>query len=271
MKTFYEWTFIDGFSMYLKYVKINFLTNLQYKGWPIMFFSTLLTVITDPIATFFLFARFGNVGDWSIERIMLVYAMAVTSYGLAEGFFRGYDYFPWRMIRSGDFDRLLLRPRTLFVQIAAAYFHIHRFARVAGGLFAIIWSLSRMGIVLGPVDIIMLLLALIGGMLAYGGIFVLISGIAFYTIQGLDWISIVTNGSYQVTRCPIEYLPKALRYFFTFFIPMFVVSYYPAAAVCGWGEPYWKGFLALPAGLGFMLISICVWRVGVGHYKSTGS
>jgi ABC-2 type transport system permease protein len=262
--------FAGGFAMYVKYIRINYRAMLEYKGWPVMLLTVLFTTVTDPIATIFLFMRFGNIGDWSLERIMLVYALAVASFGLAELFFRGFDSFPWRLLRTGDFDRLLLRPRSLFVQVAAAFFHVHRLARVGGALFAVCWALSRMGVNLGAADYFLLLLALVGGTLTYGGVFVITSGVAFFTIQGLEWIYIFSNGSYQVTRCPFDYLPKALKGFFTFVMPMFIISYYPAAAVCGWGD-YWKGFMALPAGLAFLTVSLGVWRFGVRYYKSTGS
>jgi ABC-2 type transport system permease protein len=256
--------------MYAKYVGINFRAMLAYKGWPVMVLTVLFTTVTDPIATIFLFMRFGNIGEWTLERILLVYALAVASFGLAELFFRGFDSFPWRLLRTGDFDRMLLRPRSLFVQVAAAFFHVHRLARVGGALVAVFWALGRMGVTLNPMDYVILLLALTGGTLIYGGIFVITSGVEFFTIQGLDWIYIFSNGSYQVTRCPFDYLPKALKAFFTFAMPMFVISYYPAAAICGWGA-YWQGFLALPAGMLFLLVSLGVWRFGVRHYKSTGS
>lgn len=86
-------------KLYFKYIKLNFLTGLQYKGWPIMVLLVLIAVITDPIGLIFMFSRFGSIGEWSMERIILIYAMAVTSFGLAETFCRGFDYFPWRMIR----------------------------------------------------------------------------------------------------------------------------------------------------------------------------
>lgn len=258
-------------KLYFKYIRLNFLTGLQYKGWPIMVLQVMIVVITDPIGLVFLFSRFGSIGVWSVERIILIYAMAVTSFGLAETFCRGFDYFPWRMIRSGDFDRVLLRPRSLFVQIAGSYFHIHRISRVFGGACAIIWCLWKQGVQPTPINVITIVLALAGGFFAYTGVFVMTSGIAFFTIQGLDWIYIFTNASYQVTRCPIDYMPKVLRYLFTFFMPMLVISYFPASAVCGWGESYQNGLLALPAGFAFLVFSMFIWRFGVRHYKSTGS
>jgi ABC-2 type transport system permease protein len=113
-------------KLYFKYIRMSFLSGLQYKGWPIMVLQVLIVVVTDPIGLIFMFSRFGSIGEWSVERIVLIYAIAITSFGLAETFCRGFDYFPWKMIRSGDFDRILLRPRSLIIQIAASYFHIHR-------------------------------------------------------------------------------------------------------------------------------------------------
>lgn len=261
---------MSGFRLYWRYLGINLRSSLQYKGWPLQCLQVLLIVVTDPIGTVFLFQRFGGIGPWSMERMLLVYAMAVTSFGLAETFSRGFDYFPWK-IRNGDFDRMLLRPRSAFVEVLGAYFHIHRGARAVSGLLVIGWCLRRLGVAMPPGNTLTLLLALTGGYLAYTGVFVLTSGVAIFTIAALDWIYIFTNASYQVTRCPVEYLPRILRNVFTFFMPMLVISYYPASVVCGWGEPLWKGLLALPAGAAFLGFSMLIWRFGVRHYKSTGS
>jgi ABC-2 type transport system permease protein len=258
-------------KVYLSMLRINLLTGLEYKGWWLMVLQVLLVVVSDPIATIFMFSRFGAIGPWTLERIMLIYAIAVTSFGIAESLCRGFDYFPWKMIRSGDFDRLLLRPRTLFVQVAGSYFHIHRLSRVLAGLAVIIWSLLRQGIVLNSAKVLILLLALAGGALMYCGVFVFSSGIAIFTVKALDWIYIFTNASYQVARCPVDYMPRLLYRVFSFFLPMLLISYYPASAACGWGESAWKGLLALPAGCLFLLFSLLVWRIGVRHYKSTGS
>ena len=135
----------------------------------------------------------------------------------------------------------------------------------------VIWCLWRLRVQATFLNGITIALALAGGFFTYTGVFLMTSGISFFTIRGLDWIYIFTNASYQVTRCPMDYMPRILRNLFTFFMPMLVVSYYPASAVCGWGESYWKGLLALPAGLAFLAFSILVWRFGVRHYKSTGS
>ena len=257
--------------LYLRYIRLHIMSGLEYKGWWMMCLNTLWVVVTDPIAAILAFRRFGSVGGWSAEQILLIYALAVTSFGLAESLCRGFDYFPWKMVRSGDFDRLLARPRPLFVQVAGSYFHLHRLPRPITGLIAIVWLLRRMGVYVGLKGAAILALALAGGLATYTGVFVMTSGLAIFTVKGLDWIYIFTNASYQVTRCPIGYMPGALRGVFTFFMPMLVISYYPASYICGWGAPAYAALLALPAGSAFLGFSLLIWRFGVRRYRSTGS
>ena len=251
---------------------MHFLTGLQYKGWWVMAIQVLVTCCADIVPAYLLFARMGNIGEWTWERILLIYALAVASFGLAESFFRGFDYFPWHMLRSGDFDRLLLRPRSLVAQVAGSFFHIHRLARACIGIGAVVWALGRLGVPATPYTVSVIALALTGGAIVYSGVFVMSSGIAFYTVKALDWIYIVTNASYQVTRIPIDYMPALFRHAFTFVMPMLVISYMPAAAVCGWnGAHPLSGYLALPAGIAFLALSRLVWKVGLRRYQSTGS
>ncbi|MDR0324929.1 MAG: ABC-2 family transporter protein, partial [Oscillospiraceae bacterium] len=175
-------------KFYAKSIRLHLLSEVEYRGWWISVLQVLVVVVTDPIGTVFMFSRFGSIGSWTMERILLIYAMAVTSYGLAEGFCRGLDYphFPNKMIRSGGFDRLLLRPRSLFTQAAISHFNIHRFARPAAGIGIILWCLSRQNVTPDLHSFLLLSSALLGGTLVYMGVFVFTSGIAFFTVKALD-------------------------------------------------------------------------------------
>lgn len=258
-------------KIYWKFIRMHLLSGLEYKGWWMMLLQVLLVVFSDCISTLLLFSRFGAIGAWTLPRILLVYSLALTAFGLAESLCRGFDYFPWKMLRTGGFDRLMLRPLSLTTQVAASFFHLHRLMRVACGLLLICWSLRSLGVPFSANNAALLALALLGGTAMYSGVFIMSSGVAFFTIKALDWIYIFTNASYQVTRIPMPYLPRALKGMFTFLVPMLAVSYYPASAVCGWDDAPALGLLALPAGLLFLGASLLIWRLGVRHYQSTGS
>lgn len=262
---------MSGLALYWRYLRVHALSTIQYKGWFITAFYMFALTIGEPLMTMLLFSRFGGIGEWTVERILLMYGTGIACYGLADVFFQGFAKFPWRMVQNGGFDRLLLRPRSTVLQVAVSFFDFPRVARPASGLFVAGWALGRLGIPLGPPQILLILYALMGGVVLYAGVFVLTSGIAFFSIKGLDWIHILGVAGYEVTRCPVPYLPRALYGMFTFVVPLLVVVYYPASVLCGWGEPAWTALLALPAGAAFLLIALVMWRVGMGRYASTGS
>ena len=261
---------MNGVRLYFRYIRLHFLSQLQYTLWPMALLTTALFVATDPLDALLMFDRFGAIGEWTASRILLMYGMALFAFGLAELFARGLDYFP-QLVRGGEFDRMLLRPRSLLLQSMATRFHLNRLARVVGGLALLIVSLRTQGVVLGAMDLAMLALAILGGVLFYMGAFLLAAGVAFFTIASVEWVNVLTNGSYQALKVPPQYLPPWLRGAITFVFPILAYAYYPTSAICGWGEPYALGFAALPAGAAFFALCYAFWRFGVRHYKSTGS
>lgn len=261
---------MSALRLYFRYIRIHFLGALQYKGWPMQFVQVIFMVITDPLAALLLLSRFGALGEWTGARILMGYALALHCFGLAELFARGLDIFPGA-VRKGDFDRLLLRPRALLLQAATLRFHLHRLARVVGGLILMIACMVVEGVRLSLLDCLIVLQAILGGTLIYTSVFLIVATVSFFTISTLDWMYVFTNGSYQVAKVPFRYLPAWLQRMFTLIMPMFLFSYFPLASICGWGEPYWMGFLALPSAIVFFLVALVFWRIGVRHYASTGS
>lgn len=259
-----------GFMLYWRYIRLHFLSELQYKGWPIKLLMVLIVVITDPLDAVLMLDRFGSIGDWTATRVLLIYGMAVCSFGLAELFGRGFDYFPL-LVRTGEFDRILLRPRSTFLQAMTLRFHLHRLARVLGAGALAVLCLRAQQVMLGPGEVALFTLALAGGAATYIGVFLISSAVSIFTIQPIDWIYVFTNGSYQAAKLPPQFLPDWLRRTFTYVMPMFLFCYYPVAAICNWGVPRFMGYLALPAGGAFLGASMLLWQLAVRHYKSTGS
>lgn len=260
---------MNGFSLYWRYAKLHIKEFLAYTGWPMTMLSALLFVVMDPLDMLFMLERFGGVGKWSGSSLMLMYSIALTSFGLAELFGRGFDSFP-PLVRNGEFDRVLLRPRSLFLQSMTLRFHLTRLVRVSGGLLLMIYALRAQDTAMTMGNILILLGALIGGTMVYIGIFILGAAHSFFAVDAGNWIYVFTNGSYQAAKVPPQYLPKWMRGMFQFVMPMLLFSYYPASAICGWGEPLWTGLLALPVGAAFMALTLIAFRFGVRHYRSAG-
>lgn len=257
-------------GLWTRYIRILALAQLQYKGWIIGLLPNFVYVVTDPLDALLMFDRFGALGEWTVSRILLVYGLALLCFGLAEVFFRGIDFFP-ALVRGGEFDRILLRPRPLLFQAAALRFNLNRLNRVVAGALLAGVCLRAQGASLTAANVVMLALAALGGVLAYAGVMLIAAAAAFFTIGQSELINLFTNGSYQVAKAPPQLLPAWLRRAFTFVMPMFLFTYYPAAAVCGWGGEAWLGWLALPVCAAMFGAAWLFWRFGVRHYKSTGS
>ena len=270
VKEFY-YKFMNEFRLYRRFVRVHLLSGVEYKGWWLTFLNVVVYIVVNPLVIGMMFNRFGNIGDWTLERILLVYGLTCMSFSISKMLCNGFDYFPWYMVRNGDFDRVMLRPKTLFTQVAASAFNVQRLANPVTSLIIIIWAFNRLDISLTVQNFVMFIFAMTGGALIYAGVFIFCAAISFFTINALNWIYIFTNASTEITRIPVDHMPRLLRTLFMFVMPVLVVTYFPASAIGGWGGSYWRGWLALPAGAAFFCGALIMWRIGVRHYKSTGS
>jgi len=87
--------------------------------------------------------RFGNLKGWSLPEAALLYGIVSTGFALAESAARGFDVFGY-VVRSGEFDRLLLRPTAL--QVAGRELQLMRVGRLSQGLVVLLWGVAALEI-----------------------------------------------------------------------------------------------------------------------------
>src|SRR5262245_16065182 len=98
--------------LYWRYVIISIRAQLQYRAsFIIQCLARFLISGIEVIGLAALFDRFGSLRGWALAEVGLFYGMIGVAFALAEAIGRGFDVF-FRFIRTGDFDRLLLRPRS---------------------------------------------------------------------------------------------------------------------------------------------------------------
>ena len=179
------------------------------------------------------------------------------------------------MIKSGAFDRLLLRPRSAAFQVAAHEVQIRRIARLIVGFSVMFWASSALSVEWSVARFALLGAALIGGTCLFCGLYVLSATLSFWTIESLEIINCVTDGGRETAQYPLSIYRPWFRRFFTFAIPLACFSYYPVLAILGrpdpLGAPDWFLWTAPALGIVFLIICLQVWRIGVRHYCSTGS
>ena len=262
---------MNALRLYGRYVTVSLRAQMQYPG---AFVATSIgafaTTITDFIGIWALFARFRHIEGWRFAEVALLYGVISVSFALADGLTRGFDVFGTQFVKTGDFDRLLVRPRSTVLQLLGYELRATRIGRLAQGMFA--WGV---GAQLSNVDWTWsawatLLFAVAGGVALFSGILVLQATLAFWTVESLEIANTLTYGGVEAGQYPLDIYARWFRTFLTYVVPLACISYFPVAHVLGRGGASW---LALSPVFGFLFLgaALWVWRFGVRRYTSTGS
>lgn len=265
----------DALRLYRHYVAVSIRSQLQYRASFVMAaLGSFLHTVTELAAIWALFDRFGEVRGWRLPEIALFYAMISITMALCDAVSRGFDRFA-STIKAGDFDRILLRPRSTILQLLGQDITIRRIGRFAQGILVLGYAIAA-GTIDWTIARAVLLVASIGsGVCVLLGLLVLQATTAFWTIESLEVWNAFTYGGMTMSQYPLAIYRSWFRKLFTYVIPFGCVSYYPGMTILGhpdpFGTPAIVGWISPLAGPVFLAICLQVWRLGVRHYRSTGS
>ena len=267
---------MSAIRLYFRFALISIRGQLQYRASFIMMsLGHFLSTVIDILFILALFHRFGALRDWRLAEVALFYGLIQTAFALAESLGRGFDVFP-ELIKTGEFDRVLLQPRSPALLVAAREVQLMRIGRFSQGLIVLIWAASALNVAWSLGRTALVLFTVAGGMCMFYGLFVLQATISFWTIESLELMNTVTYGGNETGQFPITIYQPWFRKFFTYLIPLACVTYFPVLAILGkpdpfLGSPLWFQVTAPLAGFLFLLITLRIWRFGVRHYTSAGS
>ena len=181
----------------------------------------------------------------------------------------GFDTFP-TMLANGEFDRILVRPRNEIFQVLASKVEFTRVGRVLQAVVMFVYGISASQVEWDFLKALTVVFMLLGGSLVFTGIFLIYAAVSFFTLEGLEFMNVLTDGAREYGKYPVSVYGKRVLQFTTFVVPYALIQYYPLLYLLGRSENPLYIFLPLIAGV-FLLPCWLLWRLGVRHYKSTGS
>lgn len=258
--------------LYISYIKILLKAQMQYR---ISFWLLSAGQFFIPFSVFaglyFLFERFGSISGWSFYEVALCFSIVHMAFSISECYARGFDAFSG-MVVNGDFDRVLVRPRSTFLQVLGSKFEFTRIGRLFQGMAVFILALLNLQIQWNILKIITLLLMIISGVFVFTGIFILAATLCFWTIQGIEVANIFTDGGREISQYPLNIYKKWITRFFTFVIPFGCVNYLPLLYILDRAGGSEIAYMLAPLyGILSIIPCLLIWRFGVRHYRSTGS
>lgn len=252
------------------YLSLHLKICLEYKS------SFILTIISQTLAMFVelftvmsLLNKFKLLEVYNTYELLLGFSILWLGFSLSEMFGRGYDNFS-KIIINGNFDMLLIRPRSLFIQIFGSDICYEKIGRVIFSIGLLVYSIKKAIKNITIIKLILIFLMIIGCIVVIMSVFIIGASFCFITIQGLEVINIFTNGTRQVAQYPMGIYKKAIRLFFSSAIPIALVNYYPIRYLTDKSSNII--YILMPfLTLIVLFISVKIFKTGIKKYCSTGS
>ena len=229
--------------------------------------ATLLGMLLEWATLWALFARFGSIPGWDFASSSMLFGLVRIAFGIAEMIGRGFDRFH-HVIRKGDFDRMLLRPIPVAIQLSVAEFS--RFGMIGAGAVAFIYGCSAAHVSLNLVSSVYLAAVISGGAALFYGLLMMQATLCFWTVDGIEVANAVVYGGQTAAQLPLDKLSRPLTFVFTYVFPLAIINWIPAKALLT-GEFTGLALAAPLIGWLFFGLGAFVWKIGVRAYTSTGS
>ncbi len=258
------------FLLWWALVRASIRSQMQHKASFVMLsVGNFGAVSADLVGLWALFARFGGLNGWTLPQVAMLYGMANLAFAVAECVGRGFDQFGG-LIKSGEFDRFLVRPWPSALLLAGQIFELSRVGRLVSGLVALLWGAALSGVLWTFPKALLILWATLGGAATFLGVLILQATLCFWTVESLEVVNAVTYGGITAAQMPLTIYPKWLRYLFTFGVPIACMNYLPVDVVLDRSAFPLVAYLAPLVGFLFLALSLPIFQLGVRKYTSAG-
>jgi ABC-2 type transport system permease protein len=240
---------------------------IEFAGSSIFTLLDMLTVIV-------LFSVTKTLGSFAFPAAFLMASLASCGFALADLATGNIERLR-EGIRTGQIDALLVRPLGLLRQLLVTDFALRRAGRaaqslVALGIAAVIahtgWSVR---------SVVLLVLTPLAGFVFFASVFVIAATVSFWWIDSGEFSNAFTDGGRDFATYPITVYGQLFRRLFAFGFGFAFVAYYPTLAILDLpdplGLPTWFGWMSPLVAAVVAGIAAIMWRIGIRHYRSTGS
>lgn len=236
--------------------------------------SNFVVNFAEILALFAMFYRFDDLGGWTLADVAFLHGVSMIAFGTADTLVVGLGSVP-SQVRLGEFDRVLIRPMSSWLQSAVSEVSLRHLGQIAQGLIIFGYAISVLSIDWNPAKVAVLAMMLVTGVALFSALFTVEAILSFWTVNGVEAVNAFTYGGSTLSRFPLHVYQRGMRFFFLWIVPVGFVCYYPSLFILEkddpLGAPGW--FLALGP---LVVLIVCLgvawgWGVAMRHYRSTGS
>jgi ABC-2 type transport system permease protein len=257
--------------LYLRLLTVHQRAQLEYRADLIIgIFGILLSQLANFAFVWILFSRIPNIAGWTLWEAAFLYSLLILPRGLADFLCDG----PWQlsyMVHRGEFDRVLLRPVPVVLQIVTQASAIHGVGHFILGGYILATASQRLGYDWSLERILFLALTLVCSLVILGSLSLAANSIAFWQKGESNRLALFVLMAGDTVQVPLSAYGRGIRLLVTWVLPYAFVSYYPACVLLGKPLAHpWMGYGAPVAAFVMAMIAWLLCRLGVRSYVSPG-
>jgi ABC-2 type transport system permease protein len=256
--------------LFITYFRVSVMGEATYRiNFFIQLFQSLLNLGMSLGGLAIIFSYTNLLGGWRPDEVLAlvgVYFLVGGVIGLViqPGMQQFID-----SVRNGTLDFTLTKPEDPQLLISIQRIQFWELIDIAMGIGVIIYSLIRLGEIIGVLqsfEFIAMLLA--GGVIIYS-FWLILATLSFWFVR-VENILVIFQSMYEAGRWPVSLYPGWLRYGLTFVVPVAFAINVPAEALIG--RLNWQTLVgAIGLAIALFIASRAFWLAGLRRYSGASA
>ncbi|WP_154677092.1 ABC transporter permease [Parafrankia discariae] len=260
---------------YLLLVGAAFRSAAQYRLSLVLYtLVEMAATALDLAAIGIVFAHLPDLDGFSLTEVAFLYGTSALAFAVAEAAVGPLDRLGWT-VKDGDLDPMLTRPVSVLVQAATADFSPQRLGRVAQPTAVLVISLAALDVPWTPGRIATVPAMIASGVVISVSLALGTAAVLFVAPDASTAVSAVRQGAELATQYPLTVYGRRTALLMTVVLPIAFVNWQPALFVLDRADPFglpgFTRFLSPAVALVTAVLAATVWRLGLRHYRGTGS
>ena len=266
---------MDTIRLYLHSMRMLIRSQLEYPAsFALQTLAQLVMEGGEMMAVILLVNRFEHLNRWEAGDLYFFFGLMSVTFYLTECFGRGITgNFP-SLIRTGQLDTYLARPRGLLTQVLCSAADPRRIACIAVGVAALAMGCGMSRVQWSIQKALLFTEAVTCGCFLILGLFLIEAIFCIYSVKSIELVNALTYGGRSACEYPIDTYPRPLRVLFTVLAPFALTLHVPGSVILDkplFDWPMWAVWVSPLSGIVFFILIRLCFRKAMRHYRSTGS
>ena len=261
--------YIDIYSIMLRNSLIR---EMSFKANFILWMLVEVLWFVGQIVFFsIIFGQVDRIGDWTKwEVVLLVGTHQIIAQLFQAFFFVNVANIP-ELVRTGKLDSMLVLPIDSQFAASTKQFGLDSVINAIVGAAVVCVSLSRLGVIPGPMSILLYLTAIAFGVAVHYSIMLSLAAVSFWIVRAQGLVYGYFN-FLNIARYPDVIFPRLFRFIFGWIIPVVIVANIPARLLIkSLGQPGKLMLQLVIASTIIFCLSRAFWLFALRRYSSASS